>query len=138
MKHLPTDFEILDEMYKRYYHAFSSFSREEPTRSAKILVPIDIKSIADHLRVDGDTIFGRLYYHLNEKYSYEQSDGSKVRFFCLQAGSDRHCVQFPVLASVLAQLRQERTHERRTIWFSVVALAISLVSLIVSISRTAH
>jgi len=138
MRYPPTDFQILNEIYRRYYPTFASFSREEQTRSAKVLVPIDIKSIAQHFGVDGDIVFGRLYYHPNPKYSYTQADGLHVTFFRQQVGSDRHCVQFPLLDAVLAKLREERTRELRTTWLSIVAIAISFISLIVSVVRIRH
>src|SRR5271157_758241 len=46
VKRLPTDLEILEDIYQRYYAVFSSFSREDPKRSTKVFVPIDIETIA--------------------------------------------------------------------------------------------
>jgi len=48
-----------------------------------------------------------LYYDLENRYGYTKDDGSKVHFFSLGAGEDRHCVNLPLLASVLAGLRYE-------------------------------
>lgn len=133
-KRPPTDLEILEEIYKSYYSAFISFSREKPNRSAKVLVPIDIKSIAKHFSVDPDIIFGRLYYHLEPKYGFVQPSGSKVPFFAIQAGSDKDTVQFPLLAAVIASLREKRNKHIVSTWVSIAAIVISIVSLIVSLS----
>jgi hypothetical protein len=133
MRRPPTDLQILEEIYERYYSAFASFSPENPNRSTKVLVPIDIREIDEHFRVDGDIIFGRLYYHLDPKYGFDRPDGSKVRFFALAAGTDKHCVQFPLLASVIARLREERNKHLLTILFSTIALILSFASLVVSI-----
>ena len=132
----PTDLEILEEIYKRYYSTFISFSREKPNRSAKIYVPIDIESIAKHFSIDPDIVFGRLYYHLEQKYGFAQADGSKVYFFALQAGSDKHTVQFPLLAAVIASLREERNRHLVSTWVSIAAIVISIISLMTSLLLT--
>jgi hypothetical protein len=132
MKKTPTDLELLNTIYERYYTEFTKYSEEERIRQSKIMVPVDCAEIANRLGVDGDIVFGRLYYHLEKKYGYTQDDGSKVRFFALAAGKDRHCVNFPYLASVLATLRQEKQKFTITTWISVGAAVISVVSLCVS------
>jgi hypothetical protein len=124
---VPTDYEIVNEIYDRYYKTFTTFTKDSPDRSAKILVPIDIVAIAKRLHVDVDIIFGRLYYHLEEKYGYVRPDGTHVVFFTLAAGSDKHCVNFPLLGAVLAGMRQER---RRNLWAICVAVASFVVSAI--------
>lgn len=133
MKKPPTDLEILEDIYKCYYSTFISFSREKPNRSTKVYVPIDIEAIAKRFKVDPDIIFGRLYYHLESKYGFAKSDDSKVHFFALQAGSDKHSVQFPLLAAVIASLREERNKHLLATWLSIAAIIISLGSLVVSL-----
>jgi hypothetical protein len=135
MKKIPTDIEILDAIYERYYTEFTKYSKEERMRQTKIYVPIDCAEIANGLRVDGDIVFGRLYYHLEKKYGYTQDDGLKVHFFALAAGKDRHCINFPYLASVLATLRQEKQKFIIATWISVGALIISFISLFVSFCK---
>ncbi len=124
-KKTPTDLEILNAIYERYYDAFVA---DVAARSAKILVPIDSAAIAAKLGVDPDIVFGRLHYDLQRRYGYKNNDGSEVVFFTLAAGTDKHCVNFPFLASVLAQLREEHYKHR----LNVLALVVSIVSLAVS------
>jgi hypothetical protein len=133
MKDIPTDLELLNTIYERYYDEFAKHSKEEKLRESKIYVPIDCAEIAKQLGVDADIIFGRLYYHMQNKYGYAQDDGSKVAFFTLKVGQDRHCVNFPYLASVLATLRHERSRFRITTWIAAIALLISLISIGVSL-----
>lgn len=132
MKKLPTDLEILEEIYRRYYLEFSSFSKEAPNRTTKIYIPIDIESIARHFRIDLDIIFGRLYYHLEPKYSFIQTDGAKVHFFVLKLNSEIHNINFPLLASVLASLKEEQIKYRVSTWLSIFAIGISIASLVIS------
>jgi hypothetical protein len=133
MKRLPTDLQVLDAIYKEYYDTFVAYNRTTPNRSAKVYVPIDLKRLADDLKIDGDIVFGRLYYHLEKKYSYKQSDGSIVHFFALKVGNDTHCINFPLAASVLADLRdQARKHSIAT-WIAVGSLIISIVSMVISL-----
>ncbi len=129
MKNLPTDLKILEEIYKRYYSTFSSFSKEAPNRFSKNYVPIDIDAIARHFEVDPDIIFGRLYYHLNKKYGFIEPDGDKVNFFERNIGSDKEAVQFLLLASVLANLKEEQNKYIFNTWISIAAIVISIMSL---------
>ena len=135
MKKPPTDLEILEYIYECYYSTFISFSREKPNRSTKVYVPLDIEAIAKRFKVDPDIIFGRLYYHLDPKYGFTRPDSSRshVQFFALQAGSDKHSVQFPLLAAVIASLREERNKHLLAAWLSIAAIILSLGSLVVSL-----
>ena len=75
---IPTDRQILDAIYNEYYSTFTEYSKKEADRSAKIYVPIDCGKIARKLGVDGDIVFGRLYYHLEKKYGYKLANGALV------------------------------------------------------------
>jgi hypothetical protein len=132
---VPTDYAILNAIYDRYYKTFAGFSADAPERAAKIYVPLDIRSIAAGLGVDGDIVFGRLYYHLEQKYGCKNTDGSRVQFFALAIGDDRHCVNFPLLGAVLAGLREERRKDLWAIWLAVTSLVISIVSIVIAIVR---
>jgi hypothetical protein len=133
MKKTPTDLELLNVIYEKYYDQFARYSNESADRESKIYVPIDCTSIADELKVDGDIIFGRLYYDLDNRYGYTKEDGSKVHFFAPKVGKDRHCVNLPLLASVLAGLRHENKRFKLTTWISVIAIIISAISFGLSI-----
>ena len=132
MTKIPTDLKILGVIYDRYYDNFHAYSDENKIRSSKIYVPIDVEEIAKSLKVDVDIIFGRLYYHLNEKFSYKH-DGSKVEFFALCVGSDRHCINFPYLASVLADLEDQNRKYRTATTIAVLSLIIAILSIIIAI-----
>lgn len=132
---IPTDLEILNTIYRLYYSDFIDFKRDNGARSSKTYVPIDCKKIAGELKVDADIIFGRLYYHLEKQYGYKRSDGSNVHFFALKVGDDPKCVNFTLMTSVLAGLRQERKKFWVGTVIAVLALIISAVSLTVSITQ---
>ena len=129
----PTDLQILNQIYETYYDKFKSFSKEAPDRAAKIYVPIDCKLVAKRLRVDPDIVFGRLYYHLEKKYGYSQKDGARVHFFSLHIAGDTHCINFPLLSSVVAGLRQESRKSSIATTISTLALAVAFASLSVSL-----
>jgi hypothetical protein len=132
---VPTDHAILNDIYNHYYKTFTGFSAEASERSSKIYVPVDIRGISKRLRVDPDIVFGRLYYHMEKKYGYQRSGGEHVHFFTPVAGSDKHCVNFPLLWAVLAGLREER---RKTLWavgLAILSLIVSVVSIIISLMR---
>lgn len=124
----PSDLKVLRTIYKTYYKSFRKFTLGgENDRNNKVYVPIDCKLIADKLKTDGDIVFGRLYYHLEPKYGYTNSDGSKVAFFSLKVGPDDKCVNFPLLSSVLAGLEEENN---KFIW----ATALSTLAIVISVA----
>ena len=133
MSKLPTDLKILKCIYKMYKDEFNNYTKEHPTRDSKIYVPIDIRNIADKLKTDSDILFGRLYYHLDNKYRYEQSDGSKVHLFAFKVGNDMHCIHYPYLAAIVSE---KNTDWKRSIWsltISLISIGIALAALIYNI-----
>jgi hypothetical protein len=132
----PTDFELLKAIYARYRDEFPSYVQAaEGSRVAKILVPIDLHRIATDLGVDVDSVFGRLYFHLQPKYGQDAGESGKPRkvFFTPVAGQDLNCVNFPLLEAVLASLWQQQRRDQLAIATAVVSFAIALGALIVSI-----
>ncbi|MGI9386771.1 MAG: hypothetical protein ACR2OX_05025 [Methyloligellaceae bacterium] len=129
---LPSELDLLDEIYRTGYEEFAAYSETNKTRSSKIWVPIDIEQLARKFDLDPDIIFGRLYYHLNEKYSHEMGDGTKSEFFLIRVGSDIHCVNFPYLSSILASLKDEQQRFRLTTAIAGLSLGISIVSILIA------
>ena len=99
------------------------------SRIAKIAVPIDVPAIASELGVDVDSVFGRLYFHLEPLYG-ENEDGSGRAFFMPVAGRDRNCINFPLLEAVLAGLWQQRRRDLWTRWIAVGSV-VAIVALTV-------
>lgn len=98
------------------------------------MVPIDIPAIADHFGVDPDSIFGRLYYHLDPKYGEPAVQGTPRKvLFTPVAGADQNCVNFPLLEAVLAGLWEERNRNLWALWISILSIGIALASLLVSL-----
>jgi hypothetical protein len=135
MKRPPTDFKLLREIFERHRGDFESYSDAMKTRSSKIMVPIDIPGIADHFGVDPDSIFGRLYYHLELKYGEPVVPDKKrhIFFFTPKAGDDENCVNFPLLEAVLAGLWEERNRNLWALWISILSIGIALAALLVSL-----
>lgn len=121
---IPTDLEILDAIYEFHHDDFISFGPGEKNRETKIYVPIDCRKVAEKLKVDGDIVFGRLYYHMEKKYGYRRDDGSVVHFFDSRIRNEVHCINFPLMTSVLAGLRQER----KNFWVSTAIAVVALIS----------
>jgi hypothetical protein len=126
---IPTDLELLSFIYNHYYEEYSSFIEEDNTRSSKIYVPIDCKVIAAHFKVDNDIIFGRLYYYLENKYRYKQDGGAWVNFFAFNFGSDSKCINFPYMASILAELADQQSKYLTTVKVSIVAIVLSIATI---------
>lgn len=133
MAAIPTDERMLAEIYRRYLRTFSDWSDENRTRTAKIWVPIDIEALAKRFRSDPDLIFGRLYYHMNEKYGSSTGDGDRVNFFNMRLGQDRHCVNFPLLTSVLSDLQDDKKRFLISSRLAGLSLIVSSASILIAI-----
>lgn len=129
MRRPPSDYDLLKAIYERHR---SDFSVESPTG---VLVPIDIPAVAATLGTDADTVFGRLYHHLDQIHGEERRDDHSPRkvFFTPKAGKEANCVNFPLLEAVLAGLWQERNRQLWAVWASAISIAIAVAALIVSI-----
>ncbi|HPG89179.1 MAG TPA: hypothetical protein PLD46_05965 [Hyphomicrobium sp.] len=131
MRKSPTDLELLEEIYRRYYEAFVSYREPTAERDSKVYMPIDVSELARHFDVDGDIIFGRLCYHLNPKFSVNTGNAA-APFFRFLAGKDapgRHRIQFPILASAIATLREARNQFLWANWLAASSLVISIIAL---------
>ena len=132
MKKIPTDLEILTIIYNRYEDDFREFATEEPDKIARIRVPIDIEEVAEEAGVDEDMVFGRLYYHFNKKYSYRDESGDRITFFT-STKFEGISVNFPLVASVLADLKTENLKYRTSLWLAGGAMTVSIAALVFSV-----
>lgn len=132
MNDIPTDLEILTEIYESYHESFKAYAQEEPDRIARIRVPININEVAEACGVEEDMIFGRLYYHFNKKYSYYDEKGGKITFFA-SIKFEGMSVNFPLVASVLADLKAEHRKFKIATGMSLAALTISVIALVMAL-----
>lgn len=123
----PTDFKLLRAIYDRHRGDYAS------TDPPRVYVPIDIPAIARDLGVETNSVFGRLYHHLDRIYGEPAEEGSPRRFlFSPKVGQEANCVNFPHLEAVLAGLWEQRNRDRWTYWTAAISLAVAIASLIVS------
>ena len=135
MKRIPTDLQILNAIYQRYYQVFAAYSEKNKQRTTKNFVPVDIKTIAKDLDVDPDIILGRLHYHLDKKYGYDTGENERVSFFAEGFARDGNCINFILLASVLADMREQNKKYRIATTMAVVSLSLSIFSLVIHFWR---
>ena len=126
---IPTDETLLAVIYRQYLQTFSEWTDENKTRVTKIWVPIDVDALGRRFRCDPDLIFGRLYYHMNEKYGSKTGDGQEVNFFNMRLANDRHVVNFPLLTSVLADLQDNRKRFIISTRLAALSLVVSAISI---------
>ena len=124
-----TDLNILSFIYDHYYDEFCHYDNDETIRAGKVYVPIDCHKVAEYFGVNKDIIFGRLYYHLANKYKYQHEPNVTVKIFEFEVDGDPKCIHFPYLASVVSDLRQQDRRFKQTLWASVIAVTISIASL---------
>lgn len=93
-------------------------------------MPIDVDLIGKNLGVDCDILFVRLYYRSNERYSFINDLDQRVDLFAPSIEADgrpeAHLVQFPFMASVLAELKSEKKKHVAQIKIGWISLLISL------------
>lgn len=125
-----TDRLLLKKIYDLYYQDFCKRQDKSDDSSAKIYIPIDCNLIAEKLKINPQIVFGRLYYSLDKKYRYKQENGSSVSLFSLKVGEERHCIHFPMLSAVLAELEQSYYRFTIPIGISLFALAFSILGIV--------
>jgi hypothetical protein len=135
MIRIPTDRKILQAIYDRHADSLENFDRNMADRDSKIMVPIDCEEIGRGLKVNSDIVFGRLYFHLEQKHGYDRDNGARVAFFARVAGKDRNCVNLPLLASVLAGLQEEWARHMWALGMSIASLVLSIVAIGVSVAK---
>ncbi|NIS09329.1 MAG: hypothetical protein GWO07_11320 [Candidatus Dadabacteria bacterium] len=131
MDEIPTDLEILEDIYFRYHDDFRKYAKKDPDRIARIRVPIDVEVVAEACGVEKDMIFGRIFYHFNKKYSYTDTDGEVTTFFITEK-FEGLSVNFPLVASVLADKYAEKKQRESFLFIAGTAVVLSIVSLLVS------
>lgn len=131
MSQIPTDLEIIEDLYLRYYESFREYAKDEPDKIARCRVPINVEEVAEACGVEEDMIFGRIFYHFNKKYSYKDDKGHITTFFVTDK-FEGLSVNFPLVASVLADLQNEKKNFDTLLFMSSAAIASSVVALIVA------
>ncbi len=145
MHSLPTDLDILNNIYRNYYDDFILFDEDGGDtrgRESKIYVPINVGRIAKELKTDETIVYTRLFLHLNRRYEFVDSRKGRVFFFVGQLGVHegeilRDLVNFPYLASVLADLRHQDEDNRRNrslVRLSVIAAVVSAIAAVIAIA----
>ncbi len=125
---LPTDRSVLECIFKMYEFSYPGPSNAAGRGANDPYISIDIAEVASRLGCNAELLFGRLYYHLDQKYRYEKDDGTKVVLFDIRVGEKKHAVQFPYLASILAGLNQESRRVLVPLGVSLFSLGVSLAS----------
>ena len=134
MNKLPSDLEILNAIYDRYYPEFANAHNkwvdDSDDRLAGAYMQIDIADIAALLNVDPNIVFGRLYFYLEQKY---KSREDKIGLFSLNLRGKPHWVNMPYLSSIVSELRREHGRWWWTMAFTAISVGISAISLVSSI-----
>lgn len=131
MDKIPTDLEILEEIYNRYYDEFRRYAKREPDRIARIRVPIEVEKVAEACGVEEDMIFGRIFYHFNKKYSYKDRSGDITTFFTTEK-FEGLSVNFPLVASILADEYAQKKKQDTYITIATISVGISVLALLVA------
>lgn len=138
MNRLPTDRKVLRCIYDMYKGAYPGNSLADGKGENDPYLPIDVFAIAKRLNTKPELIFGRLYYYLDSRHSYKQEGGALVPLFQVNFQGKRHCVHFPFLASILADLEFEHSKYWWPLVVSVVAALLSLGAVVAQVVTAAN
>lgn len=130
---LHTDREILQCIFDMYLPSYPGPDNKSGQAENDPYLPIDLRAVAARLACSAELLFGRLYYSLDRKHGYATDGGARVHLFAPLVGSKRHCVNFPFLAAILSEQRQENWKYNWTLWVAISAAALSVVSIVVQI-----
>ncbi len=125
-----TDRVLLKKIYDLYYEEFCNL--QDASSEGAIHIPIDCELVAKKLGLSAQLVFCRLYYHLDKKHRYQQSNDAWVHLFGLVVGKQRHCINFPLLSAVLAELEQSYYRFTVPIFISLFALTVSVCGFVAS------
>ena len=125
----PSDFDLLREIYERHSEDYRAHATEGPMTA----VPIDIPAIASKFGVEPNSVWGRLYHHLDREYGEPKDPSGGPRKALFIPGEDQNFVNFPLLEAVLAGLWQERNRNLWAIGIALASLVFSLASIIVTV-----
>ena len=132
---LPTDRYVLQCIFDMYKDQYPGKKGADGKGENDPYIAIDVRAVAEKIQCAPELLFGRLYYHLDQKHRYKQEDGTIVPLFYLQLGDKRHAVHFPYLASILAGQNQEFRRYALALGMSAAALGVSITSLVVSLAK---
>ena len=77
-------------------------------------------------------IFGRVFYHFNKKYSYKDEKGDITTFFITDK-FEGLSVNFALVASTLAEMKQEKQKADQYLIVSGTAIALSIFAIILAV-----
>ncbi len=135
---LPTDRFLLQCIFDMYARDYPGPKDERGAGVNDPYVPIDVHAVAKKVGMPPELVFGRLYFHLDQKYRYKHEGGATTALFQLKVGDKRHAVQFPYLAAILAEKNLEFRRYTLTLGLSTLALGVSVASLVVSFAKAAQ
>jgi len=126
MPKIPTEREVLRKIYDMYYPAY--LEAKETDRLAQTLVSISVEDVATALKADKHLLFGYLRY-LDRKYKVASDQPNTYsHLYMPKVAAFRHAVDFPYLAAILAGHEHEQRKFNWSLWLSVLAIGISLMT----------
>lgn len=122
-----TDLELLKKIHSMYSDQYLNRGDQKE----RFYIPIDCDEIAKRMGVDAELVFQRLYSHLEKKFGYTNEDNSKIHLFAFVIGDKKHCINYPYLCAILANMEDEKKELRITQIIAISAIVISLLGLFI-------
>ena len=129
MAAIPTDERMLGVIYKHY---LDDFIRQSDGGST-VWVPLDLDMLSKKLKCNKQLLYGRLYYHMNGAYGSMTGNGEKVAFFYEMLGPQKNVVNFPLMTSVLADLKEDKKRFIISTRVAALSLLVSLASIAIAL-----
>lgn len=126
---IPTERDVLLCIYKLHYSDYPG----NTDGSNDPYIAIDIEKVAKRLSCKPELIFGYLYYHLDAKHRYKTQENITTHLFTVGIGGKRHALNFPYMSAILAGHNNEHRRQSWTVTFSVIALFLSVLSIVLEL-----
>lgn len=127
MAKISSEYEILNEIYLRHRGAYKELTPTVPGQS--LMVPVDLRRIAEALGNDEHELSARIFTSINNKYSYQNVITNSVVYLFANPADQSCRVNFPLLMGVLADRIEERRDALVSKWWP---LGVSVLSAILS------
>lgn len=130
MARLKTDRQVLRAIYDRYESEYT----KQASGQEKPYIPVNVRALAEDLQCHAGILFGRLHFDYGTRFRVRKPDEPHVTLasvFEVAVGDQRHCVNFPYVAALLAGMDHEHRRNSIAIWVSAVALVVSVVGVLV-------
>lgn len=134
LKAIATDLRILDEIHTLYSEEYSKKLKSNPKDISYVehFLKIDTDKIAKNLKLPRSYVFGRLMFVLHVKHALKDKDDRTINLLWINETDIE--VNFPMLESVLADMRDKAWRDKRSAAIQWSGWIFGLIATVIAIA----